>query len=272
MFNNLGHVIDLPYLLDCFRRLDGNRAIGTDGITKEIYEGDLTANATELLISLKSGTYKPRPARLVEIPKEDGSSRPLAISCFEDKIVQLAVSRLLEQIYEPIFLDCSYGYRPGRNTHDALKALNQAMFITRRGAVFEIDLSKFFNTVPHEQLLGLIRRRISDPRLLALIGVLIRTPLQLSSGEIKPQTIGVPQGSIASPILANIYLHYVLDEWVAELKANHFRSRTCEMIRYADDMAFVFTFPEEAAKFANVLPTQARAHRKKIRQRFLHKV
>ncbi|RZA27438.1 MAG: group II intron reverse transcriptase/maturase, partial [Proteobacteria bacterium] len=203
---------------------------------------------------IRRGTYRPSAARLVEIPKEDGGVRPLAISCFEDKIVQLATSKILESVYEPLFLDCSYGYRPNRSAHHAIKALNQAMFKTWNGALIEIDLSRYFNSVPHRQLMDLIGKKISDKRFLALIATLIRTPLMLKNGTIEEQNIGVPQGSVISPILANLYLHFVLDEWFAELKAKHFRDRKCEMIRYADDIVFVFNFAEEAVKLAKVLP------------------
>lgn len=128
VFNNLGHLIDRDLLKQMYSRIDGNKAIGMDGISKEIYGRQLDENINNLIKSIRRGTYRPKPARLVEIPKEDGSTRPLAISCFADKMVQMAVSEILTRIYEPLFLPCSYGYRPGRSCHDALCELMEQAY------------------------------------------------------------------------------------------------------------------------------------------------
>jgi RNA-directed DNA polymerase len=145
---------------------------------------------------------------VTEIPKEDGSKRPLVISCLEDKIVQSAVSEILTVIYEPLFLPCSYGYRAGKSCHDALRALSKATYRHPRGAVVEIDIRQYFNTIPHQELMRLLGKKISDKRFLRLIEVLITAPIGSESN-----TAGCPQGSIISPILSNIYLHYAIDEW-----------------------------------------------------------
>jgi RNA-directed DNA polymerase len=162
VFNNLGHIIDMDFLLDTFRRLDGNKALGIDRISKEDYEYELGSNLTELLFRLRRGTYKPRASRTVKIPKADGGERMLAIACIEDKLVQLAVSRILEQIYEPSFIPESFGYRPGKSAHDAIRLLNRKLMDTADGALVEIDIRKYFSTIPHEPLLAMIKERISD--------------------------------------------------------------------------------------------------------------
>ncbi|HHX8417254.1 TPA: reverse transcriptase domain-containing protein [Legionella pneumophila] len=171
----------------------------------------------------------------VRIPADpqDGSTRPLAISCIEDKIVQLAVSNILSEIYEPLFLPCSFGFRPGKSCHDALRALTAAVFPNVNGAIVEIDIRKYFNTIPHEALMKLLSNKISDRRFLKLIDTLISAPIHNGDKAVE-NVCGCPQGSIISPILANIYLHYVIDVWFAEISKTHIRGRA-QVIRYADD-------------------------------------
>lgn len=253
VFNNLGHVIDQYMLLDCFNKLDGKKAVGIDRMSKGDFGDDLASNLDELLISMRRGTYQPRPARIVEIPKEDGSKRPLAISCFGDKVIQLAAARILTAIFEPLFLEGSYGYRPGRNAHQALSCLMQAQSSCVNGAVVEIDLQKYFQSVPHEQLLKFLKQKISDNRFLGLIVKLMTGEILDATGKSKKPYEGVPQGSILSPVLSNIYLHYVLDKWHEELRKNYFRHATFQ-VRFADDCAWVFANRDEAEKFARTLP------------------
>lgn len=210
VFNNLGHLITVDMLKEQYWQLDGNKAVGIDKVTKASYGEKLDENLKELIQKIRRGTYKPKPARITEIPKEDGSTRPLAISCVEDKLVQLCVSVILTEIYEPLFLPSSYGYRPGRNCHDALRALNQATYQNPNGAVVEIDIRKYFNTIPHKVLMKLLRAKISDKRFLRLIEVLIKAPIRQGKTDMI-NTCGCPQGSILSPVLANIYLHHVID-------------------------------------------------------------
>ena len=224
MFNNIGHIISADMLKEQFQQLDGNKAVGIDKVTKASYSENLESNITTLIQKIRRGTYKPKPARMTEIPKEDGSTRPLAISCLEDKLVQLAVSTILGKIYEPLFLPCSYGYRPGKNCHDALRALNQATYKHPNGAIVEIDIRKYFNTIPHKVLMNLLRKKISDQRFLRLIEVLITAPIRENKQDTE-NTCGCPQGSIISPILANIYLHHVIDEWFKAIIPPHFRGK-----------------------------------------------
>ena len=252
VFNNIGHVVDLDLLRECYQELDGKKAIGIDGVTKEVYGKKLEDNLQDLLGRIRRHAYKPQASRLVEIPKEDGSMRPLAISCFEDKIVQLATTKILTAMYEPMFLPCSYGYREGVNGHEALRALMKHSNEFTRGATLEIDLRKYFNTIPHDKLLGILAEKITDKRFLKLIRKLIRSPVMVN-GKAEITQLGCPQGSIISPILSNIYLHKVVDSWFNEISRSHLKGRA-EMVRFADDMVFIFQRSEDAERFYKVLP------------------
>jgi RNA-directed DNA polymerase len=252
VFNNLGYLIDIPMLKERFRQLDGTKAVGIDKVTKEAYRRNLEDNLKDLLKRIRRGTYHPQPARVVEIPKEDGSFRPLAISCLEDKLVQSAVNLILTKIYEPLFLPCSYGFRPNKNCHDALRALYRGTYQFGNGAVAEIDLRKCFNTIPHLMLMDCLRKKISDKRFLRLINHLLKVPL-MEGKQINPNEQGCPQGSILSPILSNIYLHEVIDSWFIQISRSHFKGKV-EMVRYSDDMVFIFQRQDDAERFYHVLP------------------
>jgi group II intron reverse transcriptase/maturase len=251
-FNNVGYLINAGMLKELYHQLSGRKAVGIDRVTKEEYGEKLDENIKNLITRIRRGTYKPKPARITEIPKEDGSTRPLAISCFEDKLVQLAVNTILTSIYEPLFLSCSYGFRPNRNCHDALRALTASVFPNANGALVEIDIQKYFNTIPHAELEKILRNKISDKRFLRLILTLMKTPI-LVGKEVKENTCGSAQGSIASPLLANVYLHHVIDEWFESIKHTHIHGRA-ELIRFADDMVFAFEKQSEAERFFCVLP------------------
>lgn len=264
VFNNIGYVIDLDLLRECYQQLDRKKAIGTDGVTKEAYGGKLEENLQDLLTRIRRHAYKPQASRMVEIPKEDGSTRPLAISCFEDKIVQLAVSRILTAVFEPQFLSCSYGYREGVNGHEALRALMKYSNKFPSGVTLEIDLRKYFNTIPHDKLQGILAEKISDKRFLKLVEKVIRAPV-LVNGKAELNRLGCPQGSIVSPILSNIYLHYVIDNWFSEISKSHLKGKT-EMVRFADDMVFVFQKGEDAEKFYKVLPKRLEKYGLKLNE------
>lgn len=180
VFNNIGYVVDLDLLRECYHELEGKKAIGIDGVTKDAYGVKLEENLQGLLARIRRHAYKPQASRLVEIPKEDGSTRPLAISCFEDKIVQLAVSKILKAIFEPVFLPCSYGYREGMNGHEALRALMKHSNQFPNGATVEIDIQRYFNTIPHGKLQEILAEKISDKRFLKLIETLIRAPVMVN--------------------------------------------------------------------------------------------
>jgi RNA-directed DNA polymerase len=247
-FNNLGHALDLDLLRACFHNLDAKKAVGVDGITKEQYGRKLESNLLELLKKIRNGSYYPQPSRIVEIPKVDGSTRPLAVSCTEDKIVQEAVRRILEQIYEPHFLDCSYGFRPGRNAHQALANLDKRLLKENCRAAVDIDLRKYFNTIPHKPLGKILQKKVKDRRLLYLIIKLLKAPSLDKDGIAKRNEVGSPQGSILSPLLANIYLHYVLDEWFVQVNQELFKG-AAHMVRYADDVLFTLGRMEDAKIF-----------------------
>ena len=248
IFNNLGHALDLDLLRACFHGLDAKKAVGVDGTTKEEYGRKLESNLQELLEKIRNGSYYPKPSRIVEISKVDGSTRPLAISCTEDKIVQEAVRCILERIYEPHFIDCSYGFRPGRNAHQALANLDKRLLKEDCRAAVDIDLRKYFNTIPHKPLGKILQKKVKDRHLLYLIIKLLKAPAIDKDGKAQRNEVGSPQGSILSPLLANIYLHYVLDEWFVQLNQELFQG-TAHMVRYADDVLFTLRRMEDAELF-----------------------
>ncbi len=248
MFNNVGHLITLDFLRTCHNELDGAKAVGVDGVKKEDYAKNLPENLKQLLMRIRRGSYHPQPSRIVEIPKTDGTMRPLAISCYEDKIVQEALRKILERIYEPIFLKCSHGFRPGRGCDTALVALNDRLKSADCGGVLEIDLRKYFNTIPHEPLTRLLRLKIKDERFLCLIIKLLKAPTQDKEGRVTRNDLGSPQGSILSPLLANLYLHYVMDIWFSWINESKLGG-SAGLVRYADDAVFTFRTLAEATEF-----------------------
>lgn len=252
VFNNLGHIINAEMLRSCFHGLDGSKAIGIDKVTKESYGKDLDKNLDRLLMKIRRGSYHPKASRIIEIPKVDGSTRPLAISCFEDKIVQEAVKQIIERIYEPVFMDCSYGFRPERNCHQAVISVKRHMMSWDARAILEIDLRKYFNSIPHEHLIRLLKIKIADERFLRLIIKLLKAPTLNPNGKPERNEIGSPQGSILSPVIANMYLHYVLDIWFSWLNSKKYEGKA-QMVRYADDAVFVFSGLAAAERFKSEL-------------------
>lgn len=249
VFGNLIHHVNEDNLLQAFRGLDGSKAVGIDHVTKSEYGRNLHANIEALADQIRGGGWRPRPSREVLIPKPSGGMRPLAIGCLEDKIVQTLVAKMLGAIYEPRFHRHSYGFRPKRSAHQALAKVHSA--INRRGkhtVVVEMDIEKFFNHVDHEKLMGFIREQIADEHLLRLIKRMLRNSTLSETGDLIDNETGTPQGSPVSPILANIYLHHVLDEWFDK---NYIGKG--EMIRYADDAVFIFDDLTVAEKFKAAL-------------------
>jgi RNA-directed DNA polymerase len=252
VFNNIAHVVDFDLLRSSYQQLDRKKAAGIDGITKIAYGINLEDNLQHLLRRIQGNAYKPQASRIVEIPKEDGSTRPLAIACFEDKVVQHAVTAILTKVYEPLFLPSSYGFREGMNPHQALHALTKHSYQNTNGAVVEIDLQKYFNSIPHSVLIDILREKISDKRFVKLVEKLIRSPIMVE-GKAVLNTIGCPQGSIISPILSNVYLHHVIDNWFSKISKTHMKGRA-ELVRFADDMVFIFEHQYDATRFYEVLP------------------
>ena len=224
-----------------------------DGQTAADYAADLEGNLRSLLDRAKSGRYQAPPVRRVHIPKGTGSeTRPIGIPTFEDKILQRAVAMVLEAVYEQDFLDCSYGFRPGRSAHQALDALWHRLMEVRGGWVLEIDIRKFFDALDHRHLHAILRRRVRDGVLLRLIGKWLKAGV-LEDGCVTHPESGSPQGGVVSPILANAYLHEVLDTWFERTVKPRLKGRA-SLIRYADDAVLVFEVEGDARRVLDVLP------------------
>jgi group II intron reverse transcriptase/maturase len=250
----LAHHIDVEFLREAHRRTRKDGATGVDGQTADEYARNLESNLQSLLNRAKSGDhYRAPPVRRVHIPKGDGSkTRPIGIPTFEDKILQRAVAMVLEAIYEQDFLECSYGFRPGRSAHDALQAVWQETMKMRGGWVLEADIEKFFDSVSHAKLREVLSQRVRDGVLLRLIGKWLNAGVMEEGVVYHPDT-GTPQGGVVSPILANVFLHEVLDVWFER----EVKPRLCgraALIRYADDFVMVFETEEDARRVADVLP------------------
>jgi RNA-directed DNA polymerase len=236
------HHIDEAALERAFRRQKRQASAGVDGMTAAAYEQNLESNLRDLCAHVHASRYRPQPVRRVYIPKADGGKRPLGVPTLEDKIVQGAVAELLSAIYEADFLGFSYGFRPGRSPHMALAALHTAIMSQRVTWVLDADIRNFFDSVDHEWLLRMLAHRIADPRVLRLVQQWLAAGV-LESGEWQETDRGTPQGAGISPLLANIFLHYVLDLWVHQWRRRHARGRV-SIVRYADD--FVMGFETEA--------------------------
>lgn len=249
----LGHCIDLEWLTEAYRRTRKAGAPGVDGLTAEEYAANLEENLRSLLDRAKSGTYRAPPVRRVHIPKGDGTeTRPIGIPTFEDKVLQRSVAMVLEAIYEQEFLDCSYGFRPGRSAHQALEGLQNHAVRVAGGWVLEVDIRKFFDTVEHGQLRKILRQRVRDGVLLRLISKWLKAGV-LENGAVTYPDTGTPQGGVISPLLANIYLHEVLDVWFEREVKPRLKDRAA-LFRYADDAVMLFSCEADARRVMKVLP------------------
>lgn len=251
-FTSLAHLIDLAWLYEAYRRTRKSGAPGVDGQTAADYERDLEGNLRSLLDRFKSGRYHAPPVRGVEISKGAGRTRPIGIPTFEDKVLQRAVLMVLEAIYEQDFLDGSYGFRPGRSAHQALRALGDTLTSTGGGWVLEVDIQGFFETLDHRQLRAFLDRRVRDGVLRRSIHKWLQAGV-LREGVWSHPTRGTPQGGVISPVLANVYLHEVLDRWFAEEVQPRLGGRA-SLVRYADDFVIVFDQERDARRVLAVLP------------------
>jgi RNA-directed DNA polymerase len=256
VFNNVMCHINEASLCEAFRALDGSKARGIDGISKKEYGRNLEDNIANLARRIHNGSYKPQVKREVLIPKANGKMRPIAISSFEDKLVDWVVGRILTILYEPLFIRNSFGFRPSKSAHGAIEAIYYTLKDNRRPYVVEIDFASFFNTIPHGRLLKIISKRVTDRRFKGLIGRFLKVGILEQSGNLKTPEVGTPQGSIMSPILANIYLHEVLDSWFL---MNH-ASYNNIIVRYADDVVFFFKDKGTAERFINDLFRRTEAY------------
>jgi len=250
----LAHHIDIEWLEEARRRIRKDGAVGVDGRTSAEYAENLEENLRSLLDRAKSGDhYRAPPVRRVHIPKGDGSkTRPIGIPTFEDKLLQKAVAMVLEAVYEQDFLPCSYGFRPRRGAHDALEALWKEMMSMGGGWVLEGDIENFFDSVDHAKLREVLSQRVRDGVLIRLIGKWLNAGV-MEDGEVRHPETGTPQGGVISPLLANIFLHEVLDVWWTRDVRTRLRGRAA-LIRYADDFVLVFETEEDARRVAEVLP------------------
>ena len=250
-FNNLFSLLNTELLYYAFRKLKRGKASGVDNVTVEDYEENLQANLQDLEDRLHRGGYRPQPSLRREIPKENGKTRPLGITTVEDKIVQRAIVMVLERIYEVDFCDTSFGFRPDRSCHQALAELGNIITRKRVNWVLDADIQGFFDNVDFDKLLELLGRRIKDGRMLRLIKRFLRSGVMIDNRR-HDTTSGVAQGSVLSPLLANVYLHYVLDEWF-EREVKPRLSGEAFIVRYADDFICTFERESDTKRFAEVL-------------------
>lgn len=253
---NLASYLNTDTLAAIHKTMKSGKASGIDQVTKEEYETNLKENLENLVKRMKSGSYKPNPTRRVYIPKETkGKMRPLGISCYEDKLVETAIAQILEQIYEPKFYNESFGFRPNRNCHMAVREIIEMVQYRKTNYVVEADIREFFDHVSHEWLMKMLEHDIADKRFLEIIEKFLKAGI-MENGKYLDSESGTPQGNGASPILANIYLHYVLDNWFDVIVRRQCEGE-CYLIRYCDD--FVCCFQNK---------WEAEIYRKRLEERF----
>lgn len=250
-FHSLAHLMDEQLLTGAFRRIRKDAAVGVDGITKEQYGQDLQGNLRNLLGRMVEKRYRHQPIRRVHIPKDNGKTRPIGISTIEDKVVQNALSEVLGTVYEQDFLDCSYGFRPKRSAHDAVRALTRAVDDGKANFILEIDLASYFDSINRKKLLELLQKRVADGSMLRLVGKCMNEGV-MDGEEFSAPEVGTVQGSTLSPLLGNVYLHYALDLWFTEEIKPHLRGKST-LVRYADDAVFGFERQDDAENVRTVL-------------------
>ena len=251
-FTRLFHLMNKALLLECFTQLKGTAASGIDNITKEQYGKNVDANLEDLVSRLHKMSYKPQPVLRVYIPKPGSEQqRPLGIPALEDKVVQAGLVKILQAIYEQDFIDDSYGFRPKRNCHDALRALSQTVEGEPIHYIVEADIKGFFDNVDQDQLITFVSHRIADKRILRTIKRFLKAGIS-EDGQHKASERGTPQGGVISPLLANIYLHYTLDLWFEKRIKRESRG-FARLIRYADDYAACFEFASDAKHFMEAM-------------------
>jgi RNA-directed DNA polymerase len=243
-FTSLAHLLDVEFLRECYRPLGKEKACGIDGVSWQDYGMQLDENLLNLVERLKAKTYKPLPVKRVYIPKNDKELRPLGLPAIEDKIVQKGIARILEAIYEVDFKDFSYGFRPNRSCHQAIKAVNDTIMFKPVNCVIEADIKGFFDNVSHDWMMKFLQVRIQDSSLLLLIRRFLKAGYQ-EAGKLTRTEQGTPQGGNLSPMLANIFLHYVLDVWFVQ-GVQPMVCGTCQLVRYADDFVCMVQHPRTA--------------------------
>jgi group II intron reverse transcriptase/maturase len=251
-FGNLFEMLNEEMLHDCWRYIRKDAAYGVDRVSAEEYEQNLVENIRQLVERLKRKRYRTKLVRRQYIPKEDGRMRPLGIPAVEDKLLQLAVKRILEAIYEQDFLRCSYGYRPNVGALNAVDKLTVKLQFGQYNFVVEADIKSFFDNVDHEWMIRMLEERIDDRALLWLIKKWLKAGVLDTDGKVIHPVTGVPQGGVISPVLSNVYLHYVLDLWFRKVVKKYCRGEAC-LIRYADDFVSAFQYEDDAKRFYTAL-------------------
>jgi group II intron reverse transcriptase/maturase len=245
VFNNLLHHINVQTLREAYNAMDKSKALGVDKVSKEAYGKNLEANLENLYTRIRNGSYKPSPKREVLIPKANGKTRPIEIACFEDKLVDVVVSKILSAVYEPLFIRNSFGFRQHKSAHGAIEACYYSLKDNKRPFVVEVDFSNFFNTIPHDRLMSMVKKKIADYRFNGLIRRFLKSSTVKSDGSLHKNSCGTPQGGVMSPILANIYLNEVVDQWFLK----NYGSYNNIIVRYADDAVFFFKKENDAKDF-----------------------
>jgi group II intron reverse transcriptase/maturase len=250
-FTSLAHLLNVGFLRGCYLELGRDRASGIDGISWREYGEHLDENLEDLVERMKAKRYKPQPAKRVYIPKNEKEKRPLGLPSLEDKIVQRGTARILEAIYEADFLDCSYGFRPGRGCHQALNAVDKTIMTKPVNHVIESDIKSYFDKVSHAWLMEFLQVRISDPSFLLLIRRFLKAGYVDAGMHVMTEQ-GTPQGGNLSPVLSNIFLHYVLDLWFEKIVKRQVRG-ACYLVRYADDFIIMVQYQDDARRVEQVL-------------------
>lgn len=250
-FTTLAHLLNEEYLANCFAELKRNKASGVDGISVEEYGKELRKNLQNLIGRMKSMIYRPQPVRRVYIPKGNGKDRPIGIPSVEDKIVQMGIAKILESIFEPNFIKDSYGFRKKKSCHGALARINDEILFKKTNYVIEADIEGFFDNVSHKWMVEFLNHRITDKRLIGLIVRFLKSGI-IEEGKYYETDEGTPQGGILSPVLSNIYLHYVLDLWM-EKKVKKEKKGYVNIIRYADDFIILVQNKSEGERILKEL-------------------
>ena len=247
VFTSIAHLINVKLLRECHEKMDGDKAVGIDGVTKEEYGKNLEENLVDLVARMKKKAYKPKPARRVEIPKDNGKTRPLSIYCYEDKLVQEALRRVLEAVYEPMFYDEMMGFRPGRSCHQALRKLNTMIERNYTNYILDADIKGFFDHLDHGMIIKFVGSRIKDPNIIRLVRRMLKAGI-MKDFIYEPTEEGSGQGSVCSPIIANLYMHYVLVWWFKE-RIQPLLKGYSGLVVYADDFVATFQHKNEAEWF-----------------------
>ena len=247
VFTSLGHLINKEMLQSCHLQMDGEKAVGIDGVTKEKYSRNLEENIENLIERLKKKSYKPKPARLVEIPKDNGKTRPLSIYCYEDKLVQEALRRILEAVFEPLFYDEMMGFRPNRGCHRAIRKLNTMLERKPTSYLLDADVKGFFQHLDHEWIIRFIESKIKDPNITRLVRRMLKAGI-MNDYQFEATEEGSGQGSVCSPVISCIYMHYVLVWWFKEVITPRLKGYG-GLIAYADDFVVCFQYKSDAEWF-----------------------